>query len=89
MHTDVLSVNIPSNVGNRYVVTFVDDHSCMLWFEALARKSDIFGAFQRFTSVAFLLSDPSATKAVLQFLANSGRFDSLYSPPADPPASRF
>ncbi|KAG0662697.1 hypothetical protein C6P46_003202 [Rhodotorula mucilaginosa] len=34
--------------------------------------------------VSFLLNDPAATKAVLHFLANSGRFDSLYSPPADP-----
>jgi hypothetical protein len=37
--------------------------------------------------IAFLLSDPSATKATLRFLANSGRFDSLYSPLADPPLS--
>ena len=34
--------------------------------------------------IPFLLGDPSATKAVLRFLANSGRFDSLYLPPADP-----
>ena len=38
-------------------------------------------------AVSFLLGDPSATKAALRFLADSGRFDSLYSPPARPPAS--
>ena len=38
-------------------------------------------------AVSFLLGDPSATKAALRFLANSGRFDSLYSPPERPPAS--
>ena len=52
MHTDVLSINVPSYGGRRYVVTFVDDHSRMLWVEALARKSDVFGAFQRFKAAA-------------------------------------
>jgi hypothetical protein len=50
VHTDVLSINIPSYGGRRYVVTFVDDHSRMV--EALARKSDIFGAFQPFKAAA-------------------------------------
>ncbi|GAA5970924.1 hypothetical protein JCM8115_005499 [Rhodotorula mucilaginosa] len=52
VHTDVLSINVPSYGGRRYVVTFVDDHSRMLWVEALARKSDVFGAFQRFKAAA-------------------------------------
>ena len=30
-------------------------------------------------SISFLLSDPAATKATLRFLANSGRFNSLYT----------
>ena len=38
-------------------------------------------------SLAYLLSDPCATKATLRFLADSGRFDSLYSPPSDDPSS--
>ncbi|GAA5967612.1 hypothetical protein JCM8115_007001 [Rhodotorula mucilaginosa] len=52
VHTDVLSINVPSYGGRRYVVTFVDDHSRMLWVEALARKSDVFGAFPRFKAAA-------------------------------------
>ena len=52
MHTDVLSINKPSYGGRRYVVAFVDDHSRMLWVEALARMSDVFGAFQRFKAAA-------------------------------------
>ncbi|GAA5958593.1 hypothetical protein JCM8115_002514 [Rhodotorula mucilaginosa] len=52
VHTDVLSINVPSYGGCRYVVTFVDDHSRMLWVEALARESDVFGAFQRFKAAA-------------------------------------
>ena len=52
VHTDVLSINVPSYRGRRYVVTFVDDHSRMLWVEALARKSDVFEAFQRFKAAA-------------------------------------
>jgi hypothetical protein len=34
-------------------------------------------------SLAYLLSDPRTTKATLRFLVDSGRFDSLYSPPLD------
>ncbi|GAA5976985.1 hypothetical protein JCM10908_005702 [Rhodotorula pacifica] len=36
-------------------------------------------------TVASLLGDPQATPAVLRFVADSGRFDSLYSPPKDEP----
>ncbi|GEM09458.1 gag-Pol polyprotein [Rhodotorula toruloides] len=48
VHSDVLSINVPSLSGRRYVVTFVDDHTRMLWVEPLARKSDVFEAFVRF-----------------------------------------
>ena len=41
------------------------------------------------TTLAYLLSDPRATKATLRFLANSGRFDSLYSPPSEDPPIYF
>ena len=36
-------------------------------------------------SIAYLLSDPRATRATLRFLADSGRFDSLYCPPSENP----
>lgn len=39
---------------------------------------------QTLPPVSFLLDYPAITKPVLCFLANSGRFDSLYSAPADP-----
>ncbi|GAA5864036.1 hypothetical protein JCM3774_006358 [Rhodotorula dairenensis] len=52
VHTDVLSINVPSYGGRRYIVTFINDHSRMLWVEALAHKSDVFGAFQRFKAAA-------------------------------------
>ncbi|GAA6026934.1 hypothetical protein JCM8202_005054, partial [Rhodotorula sphaerocarpa] len=52
VHSDVLAINVPSQSGSRYVVTFVDDFSRMLWAEPLARKSDVFGAFQRFKAAA-------------------------------------
>ncbi|KWU41016.1 hypothetical protein RHOSPDRAFT_23768, partial [Rhodotorula sp. JG-1b] len=35
--------------------------------------------------LACLLSDPRATKATLRFLTDSGRSDSLYSPPSEDP----
>ena len=44
----MLSINVPSYRGHRYVITFVDTYSRMPWAKALARKSDVFGAFQRF-----------------------------------------
>ena len=52
VHSDVLQINVPSLGGRRYVVTFVDDYSRMLWVEPLAHKSDVFGAFQRFKAAA-------------------------------------
>ncbi|KAG0662699.1 hypothetical protein C6P46_003204 [Rhodotorula mucilaginosa] len=39
------------------------------------------------TPLAYLLSDQRVTKATLRFLTNSGRFDSLYSPPSEDPSS--
>ena len=48
----MLQINVPSLGGRRYVVTFVDDYSRMLWVEPLAHKSDVFGAFQRFKAAA-------------------------------------
>ncbi|CDR39882.1 hypothetical protein NBRC10512_000405 [Rhodotorula toruloides] len=51
VHSDVLSINVPSLGGRRYVVTFVDDHTRMLWVEPLARKSDVIEAFVRFKAV--------------------------------------
>jgi hypothetical protein len=47
IHSDVLSINVPSLGGRRYVVTFVDDFSRMLWVEPLARKSDVLEAFKK------------------------------------------
>ena len=38
-------------------------------------------------TLAYLLSDPRATKPTLRFLADSGSFDSLYSPSSDDPSS--
>lgn len=52
VHSDVLQINVPSLGGRRYVVTFFDDYSRMLWVEPLAHKSDVFGAFQRFKAAA-------------------------------------
>ncbi|GAA5829779.1 hypothetical protein JCM3770_004202, partial [Rhodotorula araucariae] len=52
VHSDVLSANVPSLSGRRYVVTFTDDFSRMLWVEPLARKSDVLAAFMRFKPAA-------------------------------------
>ncbi|GEM12711.1 gag-Pol polyprotein [Rhodotorula toruloides] len=48
VHSDVLSINVPSLGGRRYIVTFVDVYTRMLWVEPLARKSDVFEAFVQF-----------------------------------------
>lgn len=42
LHTDVLSINVPLLRGRRYVVTFVHNHSRVLWVKPLTRKSDAF-----------------------------------------------
>ncbi|GAA6025248.1 hypothetical protein JCM10207_006239 [Rhodosporidiobolus poonsookiae] len=52
VHSDILAINVPSLGGRRYVVTFVDDYSRMLWVEPLARKSDVLAAFNRFKAIA-------------------------------------
>ncbi|GAA5824654.1 hypothetical protein JCM3770_003672, partial [Rhodotorula araucariae] len=52
VHSDVLSVNVPSLSGRRYVVTFTDDFSRMLRVEPLARKANILAIFMRFKAAA-------------------------------------
>ncbi|GAA5879075.1 hypothetical protein JCM8547_006024 [Rhodosporidiobolus lusitaniae] len=46
VHSDLLTVNIPSITGRRYIITFINDYSRMLWVETVARKSDALAAFQ-------------------------------------------
>ncbi|GAA5993774.1 hypothetical protein JCM10908_006295 [Rhodotorula pacifica] len=43
--------------GRRYVITFVDNFLRMLWAAPLARKGDVFGAFQRFKAAVENESD--------------------------------
>ncbi|GAA5920688.1 hypothetical protein JCM6882_006533 [Rhodosporidiobolus microsporus] len=52
VHSDLLAINVSSIGGRRYVVTFIDDYSRMLWVEPLSRKSDALAAFQRFKAAA-------------------------------------
>jgi hypothetical protein len=54
-----------------------------LWLAA-ASAEEAFGFEVRLVG----LSDPRATKATLRFLADSGRFNSLYSPPSEDPSRR-
>jgi hypothetical protein len=46
VHSDLLTINVPSLRGMRYILTFVDDFSCKLWVYPLATKSETFNRFK-------------------------------------------
>ena len=64
----MLQINVPSLGGCRYVVTFFDNYSRMLWVEPLAHKSDVFGAFQRLKAAA----ENESGRHVLRFRSDNG-----------------
>ncbi|GAA5891032.1 hypothetical protein JCM16303_007142, partial [Sporobolomyces ruberrimus] len=68
IHSDVLSINVPSLGGRRYVVTFVDDFSRMLWVEPLARKSDVLEAFKKLKA----LVENESGKKITRFRSDNG-----------------
>ena len=68
VHSDVLSISTPSLGGRRYVVTFTDDFSRMLWVEPLARKSDVIDAFRRFKARA----ETESGKKIVRFRSDNG-----------------
>ena len=45
-HTDVCSINAKSHSGGQYFVTFIDDHSRMLWAYILKTKDQVLGVFK-------------------------------------------
>ncbi|GAA6010383.1 uncharacterized protein JCM10292_006688, partial [Rhodotorula paludigena] len=70
VHLDVLTINVLSKSGLRYVVTFVDNHSRMLWTQVLALKlsADVLAAFQQFKARAEL----ECGKPVKRLRSNNG-----------------
>ncbi|KAK2391898.1 putative mitochondrial protein [Trifolium repens] len=51
VHSDVWGPSrVPSNLGYRYYVTFIDDFSRCTWITLLKDRSQLFGAFQTFCS---------------------------------------
>ncbi|GAA5922981.1 hypothetical protein JCM6882_000245, partial [Rhodosporidiobolus microsporus] len=67
IYSNLLTVNVLSSNGRRYLVPFVDDHSRMLWVEALGRKSDVLGAFQQFKALV-----KESGKSIQRFRSNNG-----------------
>ncbi|GAU11617.1 hypothetical protein TSUD_346090 [Trifolium subterraneum] len=45
-------MQVDSNGGNRYFVSFVDDHSRKLWTYLIKRKSEVFDVFNKFKAMA-------------------------------------
>ena len=48
VHSDLCSVEVPSNGNFRYFITFIDDFSRKAWVYFLQQKSDACDAFKRF-----------------------------------------
>ena len=48
VHSDLCSVEVPSNGNSRYFITFIDDFSRKAWVYFLQQKSDACDAFKRF-----------------------------------------
>jgi transposase InsO family protein len=56
VHSDLLTINVPSLRGMRYILTFVDDFSRKLWVYPLATKSETFDRFKAFKAMVELES---------------------------------
>ena len=49
VHTDVCGPMVtPTNGGNKYFITFIDDFSRMTWVYFMRQKSDVFAIFKKF-----------------------------------------
>ncbi|GAU30980.1 hypothetical protein TSUD_104940 [Trifolium subterraneum] len=58
IYSDVCGpMQVYSNGGNRYFVSFVDDHSRKLWTYLIKRKSEVFDVFKKFKAMAEKQSD--------------------------------
>ncbi|KAM2001220.1 hypothetical protein EV1_008213 [Malus domestica] len=63
IHSDVCGpMQTPTMSGNRYFVTFIDDHSRMCWIYLLRHKSDVFHVFKKFKAIVELQSGFSVKK---------------------------
>ena len=48
VHTDVCGPMVtPTNGGNKYFITFIDDFSRMTWVYFMRQKSDVFAIFKK------------------------------------------
>lgn len=56
VHSDLLTMNVPSRRGLRYILTFVDDFSRKLWIYLLAAKSEVPAKFKAFKAMVELES---------------------------------
>ena len=49
VYTDVCGpMSTPTNGGNRYILTFIDDFSRMTWLYFMRQKSEVFSIFKKF-----------------------------------------
>lgn len=52
VHSDVVQMDVLSNGGNRYFVTFLDDYSRKLWFYPMKNKTETLDKFKLFKTTA-------------------------------------
>jgi hypothetical protein len=52
IHIDVCCINLPSLVGVRYILTFIDDFSRFTWFYFLKNKNPVFEKLKEFRAFA-------------------------------------
>jgi len=52
IHSDLSGRKLPSRMGNRYYITFVDDYSRYVWIDFIREKSDAFSAFKKWKRYA-------------------------------------
>jgi hypothetical protein len=52
VHSDVCCINLPSLVGARYILTFIDNFSCFTWVYFLKNKNLVFEKFKEFRAFA-------------------------------------
>jgi hypothetical protein len=52
IHNDLCTMNQPSLIGARYVLTFIDDFPSILWVYFLKNKDHVFEKFKEFRALS-------------------------------------
>lgn len=73
IHSDLCTVEVPSNGNCRYFITFIDDFSIKAWVSFLKQKSDACDAFQKLKAVVSFFRIGSKRHMNMKYYKELGR----------------